>query len=268
MSAHDVDATGEAGAFAALAPTPYPPDLEERLTAYAAEQTRLAAKDLAQEEAALGIVSKAIPEVRRVAQSFEARFTAIREARRVGSLTQQGVWQGEAALRAELQPALQEVFGPLQQRLAEAEQHYAQLVAMPPVSEEDEGRAIVLADQLARLTPAHGLPRVAKALRDAVKTGAIGPVRALGPVLKSLVERPGTGYHSSAELLGLIQKSEALLRGWQVEVGERRLAQLQHARWQFEELKQAALETDGQLEQSMTFRMLDGDGRSMLSAPR
>lgn len=250
----EIAAAAEAGRQV-YAPTPEPADLEQLLASRETEQAATALRILSTPQTSLEEISaNTVPSVQRVAAPFRQRAEALEQELRQGVLTETGYNQRVRALREEYTRVVDEqVFGPAARTIAANRQWAEGLTVPPELKPEHRQKALAIYDEVTRLTPNHGLPRLAEELRDAVRAKDFGAMRALVPYLKSERDKAGSAY--GGQLDPIIGRVIRATRGWEQRVGENRLAEMKQYAWQLDELRKAAVETFGDLGQSMTYRM-------------
>ncbi len=233
----------------ALGEAPYPADFETVLTEHAASKQRQTAAALAAPDAdLLHVGALAVPQLRAIVGPFKEWFDALKTDLRDRVLTAHGFQVRNQALKEELNRRVEnDWYGPHQRTLEQAAQRYLFHVQEPTIPDAARSAANTVADELRRLTPRHGLPRVAQVLRDAATSGDHGTARALIPHLKSAYERADSGYQTH-EMLGLIAKASTVTREWHQDFGERQLKEVQVYQSQLDMAKRDAIENAGDLD--------------------
>lgn len=243
-------------------PTPLPADLEAAYEARTKEHRRVVDGVLSKDDPDLAeMVASVVPQLKKVTAPFLERFEALQDESRKGYLTQKGYNERVAALREQLQTVQTEtVFAPAERRLQAKEMSLQKLMEAPAPTEKQRAAAVMIAQELQMLSPAHGLPRVAEAFRDALKSNEFGTVRVLLPHVKTLLERKGSEWYGHDGAFEMVKRMTDALTGWQKTVGEKRLEQVRTLQYHLDQVRQGSLEEKGNFEKSSRFRMLTGDG--------
>lgn len=261
-----------ATAKAVFEPAPGPADFNAVFDQYVGHQQAEAARILAVPDGALEVAGvTAVPQLRALAEPYLKQREAVRADFDAGLLTAQGKRQREAALKeAYATEVTAKVIGPLERQLAASAQFYTDFAQTKPVTEDNRRRALGVADEMQRLSPKHGIPIAQTAVRDALKAGDIGTLRALMPHLKDARDREQdrigstNGPNYVGHLNDLVTKIHTATQGFETIVGEARLRKIGEVQYQLQLLAQAAAETSGEFEQNFDFRVKRSDGASAM----
>lgn len=267
-----------ATAKAVWEPAPGPADFKAVFDSYVSHQQAEAARILAVPDGALEVAGvTAVPQLRALAEPYLKHREAVQADFDAGLLTAQGKRQREAVLKeAYATEVTAKVIGPLERQLAASAQFYTDFAKTKPVTEENRRRALGVVDDLQRLSPKHGIPIAQTAIRDALKSGDIGTLRALMPHLKDARDREQDRASATegpkrnellanvGELNGLVTKIHTATQGFETIVGEARLRKIGEVQYQLQLLAQAAAETSGEFEKNFDFRVKRSDGASAM----
>src|SRR5439155_23570976 len=105
------------------------------------------------------------------------------------------------------QKAVGAMVTPTRETLASAaERTRSQIAKVGNLATAEDRKAVAdLGYEMGLLTPEHAAPYVAQFLLDAVSNKKVGAAAAMLPLLKSFYDRPGSPYHESVVVMGLIE---------------------------------------------------------------
>jgi hypothetical protein len=233
--------------------------LEEALAQRTAAHDQLFGQMIDQPDGDLaGILATGADTVRRIAAPFRERAAAIMADVQAGVLTPYGASQRAEALKQAFAQQLDEQgINPMKNTLAAAAQRFTGMLVTPAPTDQQRAAATAIAQELQLLTPQRGVIRVGEVLTQAAKSDDFGVVRVLLPFVRSLLEREGSAWYGSQAAFALVVSAEEALRPWMLDVGESRLEDCQWLEYQLGSLRQAAIESYGDIDRSPRFLLGD-----------
>jgi len=202
-----------------------------------------------------------------VLAELDAREKAhLADARRA-RLTKEGREEEDRQLSAARAARLDAAVAPLLERLDELEADASDELAAAnglAVDAHHDDVALKLAATLSHVTVAHGLPLIARFIKDAVNEP--GLAYAALPFLRSLFDREGTAWTRHVDLLRATRACEAIIQASSARAAKPAAAKVEavkRVRWQLQEMVVAVKEPDRHARTAL-LNAVDGDGRLVL----
>jgi hypothetical protein len=196
--------------------------------------------------------------VRRVAAPFREQWRTVLGEEANGMLTPFGAEARKTVLKAEFERQLDDqAITPLKNRLAAAAQRFTSEMQVAAPSDKHSATAAQLATELRLLTPQRGVQRLADVVSVAAKTDDFNVVRAVIPFVRSLIEQKDSGWYGHEDAYRLVVRMEEAARTWFQDVGASRLEDVAWLEYQLQSMRQAAIESAGDLNRSTRFLIGD-----------